>query len=146
MNRYEIEKIHVTGYDRFLIIRNSDNIRFGVHFVEFEELIIGDAPSKLRHVGDNVYGNLYIDLVCNSYKTEEPIRHTQKEEFSVGVDAVVRVVKIIDEYTLLAESDIEDQIIRIEFEDKVDYKVNDVIFVAGSLELEMDELKDKTFS
>lgn len=53
--------------------------------------------------------------------------------------AVVRVVEIIDECTLLAESDIEDQIIRIEFEHDVDYMVNDVIYVVGYLEIEMDE-------
>lgn len=139
MKRYIIEKIHSIGYDRIIIISNSDNIRFFVHFVELEEFLYSNEQTKKRCVGDCVNGCLYIDCVCFSHKTEEPINHTQPQEFCTTVKAVVRVVEIIDECTLLAESDIEDQIIRIEFEHDVDYKVNDVIYVDGSLEIEMDE-------
>lgn len=125
---YIIEE-HCVGCNRFLSIRNSDNLRVDVHFVGFEEFLMGDSMTNLRHVRDSVCRNLYIDLVFFSYKMEEPIRHAQKEKFSVEVDAVVRVMKIIVVFTLLAESDIEDQIIRSEFEHDVDQEVNDFIFL-----------------
>lgn len=53
----------------------------------------------------------------------------------IHIEAVVEVVKVVDEYSLYAHSSILEDCILIEFECEMDYKVGDRVFISGSLEI-----------
>ena len=87
----------------------------------------------------NVYivkGKLFIQYVCESLKVDSELRAVQPFPKSPHIEAVVRVVKHINSYSLLVESAISDSEILVEFENDVTYKKDDVIFFEGELSFE----------
>ena len=73
--------------------------------------------------------------VCESLKVVSELRAVQPFPKSPHVEAVVRVVKHINSYSLLVESAISDSEILVEFENDVAYEKDDVIFLKVNFRL-----------
>lgn len=101
-------------------LKNNDK-KWNVSFVEF------DVKNFIKE-GDIVKGKLFIQYVCESLKVDSELRAVQPFPKSPHIEAVVRVVKHINSYSLLVESAISDSEILVEFENDVTYEKDDVIF------------------
>lgn len=88
-------------------------------------------------------GKLLIDLVTGERKTEGELMHRQPIQRSSHIEAVVQVCQVVDNYSVLAMSTVAEDQILVEFEQAVDYKSGDRIYLEGSLELKItEEVKD----
>jgi len=99
---------------------------------------IAPSPTSAPFIkeGDIVKGKLFIQYVCESLKVDSELRAVQPFPKSPHIEAVVRVVKHINSYSLLVESAISDSEILVEFENDVAYEKDDVIFFEGELSFE----------
>ena len=141
MKNYVLKEIYIVdGYERHVAIEeiNSGN-RHIVHFLECDEYLEDNEQTKKRKIGDVLKGNIFIDLVCDEERTDRKIMHWHPMPRSSDIEAVVEVFQVIDDYSIYAFSSISDEKILVEFEHKVSYQKGDIIFVGGSLELEMEE-------
>ena len=124
MKKYLIEKLWTFEYDYDMAVvkelKNNDK-KWNVSFVEF------DVKNFIKE-GDIVKGKLFIQYVCESLKVDSELRAVQPFPKSPHIEAVVRVVKHINSYSLLVESAISDSEILVEFENDVTYEKDDVIF------------------
>ena len=105
-------------------LKNNDK-KWNVSFVEF------DVKDFIRK-RDIVKGK----YVCESLKVDSELRAIQPFPKSPHIEAVVRVVKHINSYSLLVESAISDSEILVEFENDVAYEKDDVIFLESELSFE----------
>ena len=132
MKKYLIEKLWIFEYDYDMAVvkelKNNDK-KWNVSFVEF------DVKNFIKE-GDIVKGKLFIQYVCESLKVDSELRAVQPFPKSPHIEAVVRVVKHINSYSLLVESAISDSEILVEFENDVAYEKDDVIFFEGELSFE----------
>lgn len=136
MEKYIINNIFSDGYERYATVeRMQDEANLVVHFLEFDEYLEFDKMSKKRKRGDLFEGDLSIELVTYSKKTDRKLNHHQGILNSSHIEAVVKIIRIVDEYSVYALSSIVDDKILIEFESAVNYKVGDKILVIGSLEI-----------
>ena len=71
----------------------------------------------------------------DSQIVNKELMHNQNIPCSSHIEAVIEVSKIIDKYTLLANSSVFSELITLKFEDDVNYRVGDKVLVSGSLEL-----------
>ena len=128
MKKYLIEKLWTFEYDYDMAVvkelKNNDK-KWNVSFVEF------DVKDFIRK-RDIVKGK----YVCESLKVDSELRAIQPFPKSPHIEAVVRVVKHINSYSLLVESAISDSEILVEFENDVAYEKDDVIFFEGELSFE----------
>ncbi len=128
MKKYLIEKLWIFEYDYDMAVvkelKNNDK-KWNVSFVEF------DVKDFIRK-RDIVKGK----YVCESLKVDSELIAVQPFTKSPHIEAVVRVVKHINSYSLLVESAISDSEILVEFENDVTYKKDDVIFFEGELSFE----------
>lgn len=131
----------VDGYERFAGIKRTDacSEQFTVHFLEYDEYLEDSMVSQKRREGDVLEGKLYIDLVPRERKTEEELMHRQPIQRSPHIEAIVQVCEIADNYSVLAMSTLAEQQILVEFEQAVDYKRGERIYLEGSLELKISE-------
>lgn len=136
MKKYVINEISTDGYERFAVIqRSGQDVELNVHFFEYDEFLENNEESSKKKKGDILEGDLSIELVSSNRKVEEALNFCQNLPKSSHIEAVVEVVKVIDEYSLYAHSSILEDSILIEFESGVDYKVGERVFVIGSLEI-----------
>lgn len=139
MKRYVIKTIYSDGYDRFAVIKGIEhNVILNVHFLEYSEYIEnGETSRKIGDIleGDILEGDISIELVSVSKKVDKELMHYQGIQDAPHVEAIVEVAQIINEYSLYAYSSILDDNILIQFENAVDYKVGDRVFIIGSLEM-----------
>ena len=128
MKKYLIEKLWTFEYDYDMAVvkelKNNDK-KWNVSFVEF------DVKNFIKE-GDIVKGK----YVCKSLKVDNELIAVQPFPKSPHIEAVVRVVKHINSYSLLVESAISDSEILVEFENDVAYEKDDVIFFEGELSFE----------
>ena len=136
MDKFVINEIYTDGYERYAIVQISEQERkICVHFLEYDEFLENNKETSKREIGDLLEGELSISLVCASQKVYEEFDYYQKIPKSSHIEAVVEVVKVVDEYSLKVRSSILPGNIMIEFETSADYKAGDRIRVSGSLEL-----------
>lgn len=136
--KYVISDMNVDGYERFVTIKNKENdISFVVHFLEYDEYIQNNEKSKKRDVGDILEGEMAIGLVVVDKEVNATLMHRQLISGSSHIEAIVQVHKIIDDYSVLASSSLVNALILIEFEHKVNYRKGDVIYLEGSLEMNL---------
>ena len=136
MKKYVINAISTDGYERFAVIKSSGhNVELNVHFLEYDEFLDNNEESIKKKNGDILEGDLSIELVSTHRKVEDELGFCQNIPKSSHIEAVVEVVKVVDEYSLYAHSSILEDSILIEFECEVDYKVGERVFVIGSLEI-----------
>ena len=128
MKKYLMEKLWTFEYDYDMAVikelKNNDK-KWNVSFVEF------DVKDFIRK-GDIVKGK----YVCESLKVDSELIAVQPFPKSPHIEAVVRVVKHINSYSLLVESAISDSEILVEFENDVTYEKDDVIFLESELSFE----------
>lgn len=136
MERYVINEIYADGYERYAIIEDVSSRKFVVHFLEYSEYLENNEISQIKKTGDIFKGNIKIDLVCVSKKTNKPIMFQQLIPKSSHIEAIVEVVELVDDYSLYALTAFSDNKILIEFENIIDYRIGDMIYVEGSLEIE----------
>ena len=133
----KIINICTDGYERFVDAETEDKKRIIVHFLEYKEYIDYKKKSELKFVGDIIKGALRIDLVTVSYIENGELMFEQPYKHSSHIIATVEVKKIVDEFSLYAKTNICDEDILLEFENKVKYAINDRIYVVGSLEFDI---------
>ena len=137
MEDYKINITNYMEYDRFANIQNKKGDKFFVHFIEYDDYsnISNDIMQPY-----NIKGTLCIELVCNSKKCDnhEELMYNQTINNSSHINAIVDVKQVLDEYTILASSNIVNYDIVVAFEDKIAYNIGDRIYIEGSLELKQE--------
>ena len=64
----------------------------------------------------------------------------QDIENSSSIKAIIEVKEVVDEYTIYAKTSICDELILIEFENKMMHKQGDRVYIEGELEIETPDL------
>jgi len=75
-------------------------------------------------------------------ETNEELMYVQKNEYS-GINAVVEITEVINEFTYYAKNSIVDRDIILDMEKDMDLKKGDRIYIEGSLQIELEEYKER---
>lgn len=137
--RMIIQNIISDGYERFLEVNTIENKKLFVHYIEYSEYLNDNEKTKIRNVGDILSAEIRIDLVSNSYITNRKLDFFQEIDNSSSIKAIIEVKEVIDEYTIFAKTSLCNEVILIEFENKITYQQNDRVYIEGSLEIEPSE-------
>ena len=142
MEKFIIKKIEADFYERWLRVKKIDDGKeFGIYFVEFsEDVFMMNNISMKRKVGDIIEGNLFIAWITEFERTNKELMYVQKNEYS-GIDAVVEITEVINEFTYYAKNSIVDRDIILDMEKDMDLKKGDRIYIKGSLQIELEEYK-----
>ena len=142
MEKFIIKKIEADFYERWLRVKKIDDGKeFGIYFVEFsEDVFMMNNISIKRKIGDIIEGNLFIAWITEFERTNEELMYVQKNEYS-GIDAVVEITEVINEFTYYAKNSIVDRDIILDMEKDMDLKKGDRIYIEGSLQIELEEYK-----
>jgi hypothetical protein len=134
-----IQNIISDGYERFLVVNTIENKKLIVHYIEYSEYLNDNEKTKIRNVGDILSAEIRIDLVSNSYITNRELDFFQDIDNSSSIKAIIEVKEVIDEYTIFAKTSLCNEVMLIEFENKITYQQNDRVYIEGSLEIEPSE-------
>ena len=142
MEKFIIKRIEADFDERWLRVEKIDDKReFGIYFMEFlEDVFMTNNISMKRKVGDIIEGNLFIAWITEFERTNKELMYVQKNEYS-GIDAVVEITEVINEFTYYAKNSIVDRDIILDMEKDMDLKKGDRIYIKGSLQIELEEYK-----
>ena len=107
-----------------------------------EDVFMMNNISMKRKVGDIIEGNLFISWITEFERTDKELMYVQKNEYS-GIDAVVEITEVINEFTYYAKNSIVDRDIILDMEKDMDLKKGDRIYIEGSLQIELEEYKER---
>lgn len=144
MEKFIIKKIEADFDERWLRVKKIDDGKeFGIYFMEFsEDVFMMNNISMKRKVGDIIEGNLFISWIIEFENTNEELMYVQKNEYD-GIDAVVEITEVINEFTYYAKNSIVDRDIILDMEKDMDLKKGDRIYIEGSLQIELEEYKER---
>ena len=144
MEKFIIKKIEADFDERWLRVKKIDDGKeFGIYFMEFsEDVFMMNNISMKRKVGDIIEGNLFISWITEFERTDEELMYVQKNEYD-GIDAVVEITEVINEFTYYAKNSIVDRDIILDMEKDMDLKKGDRIYIEGSLQIELEEYKER---
>ena len=144
MEKFIIKKIKADFDERWLRVKKIDDGKeFGIYFMEFsEDVFMMNNISMKRKVGDIIAGNLFISWITEFERTDKELMYVQKNEYS-GIDAVVEITEVINEFTYYAKNSIVDRDIILDMEKDMDLKKGDRIYIEGSLQIELEEYKER---
>ena len=144
MEKFIIKKIEADFDERWLRVKKIDDGKeFGIYFMEFsEDVFMMNNISMKRKVGDIIEGNLFIAWITEFERTDKELMYVQKNEYS-GIDAVVEITEVINEFTYYAKNSIVDRDIILDMEKDMDLKKGDRIYIEGSLQIELEEYKKR---
>ena len=144
MEKFIIKKIEADFDERWLRVKKIDDGKeFGIYFMEFsEDVFMMNNISMKRKVGDIIEGNLFIAWITEFERTNEELMYVQKNEYD-GIDAVVEITEVINEFTYYAKNSIVDRDIILDMEKDMDLKKGDRIYIEGSLQIELEEYKER---
>lgn len=144
MEKFIIKKIEADFDERWLRVKKIDDGKeFGIYFMEFsEDVFMMNNISMKRKVGDIIEGNLFIAWITEFERTNEELMYVQKNEYS-GIDAVVEITEVINEFTYYVKNSIVDRDIILDMEKDMDLKKGDRIYIEGSLQIELEEYKER---
>ena len=144
MEKFIIKKIEVDFDERWLRVKKIDDGKeFGIYFMEFsEDVFMMNNISMKRKVGDRIEGNLFISWITEFERTNKELMYVQKNEYS-GIDVVVEITEVINEFTYYAKNSIVDRDIILDMEKDMDLKKGDRIYIEGSLQIELEEYKER---
>ena len=144
MEKFIIKKIEADFDERWLRVKKIDDGKeFGIYFMEFsEDVFMMNNISMKRKVGDIIEGNLFLAWITEFERTNEELMYVQKNEYS-GIDAVVEITEVINEFTYYAKNSIVDRDIILDMEKDMDLKKGDRIYIEGSLQIELEEYKER---
>ena len=142
--KFIIKKIEADFDERWLRVKKIDDGKeFGIYFMEFsEDVFMMNNISMKRKVGDIIEGNLFIAWITEFERTDKELMYVQKNEYS-GIDAVVEITEVINEFTYYAKNSIVDRDIILDMEKDMDLKKGDRIYIEGSLQIELEEYKER---
>ena len=142
MEKFIIKKIEADFDERWLRVKKIDDGKeFGIYFMEFsEDVFMMNNISMKRKVGDIIEVNLFISWITEFERTNEELMYVQKNEYD-GIDAVVEITEVINEFTYYAKNSIVDRDIILDMEKDMDLKKGDRIYIKGSLQIELEEYK-----
>jgi len=111
MEKFIIKKIEADFDERWLRVKKIDDGKeFGIYFMEFsEDVFMMNNISMKRKVGDIIEGNLFIAWITEFERTDKELMYVQKNEYS-GIDAVVEITEVINEFTYYAKNSIVDDL------------------------------------
>ncbi len=142
MKEYIIDELYSDLWERTAIIFEIiSKKRVIVYFIEYDECLESGENSKKRKKGDLLKGRLTIIYLRNSPKVTGELHHQQTKENipSPYIEATIKVSRVVDKYSVYAFSSITDEEMLIEFEEKVNYKIGDTVFVTGTLKLILND-------
>ena len=144
MEKFIIKKIEADFDERWLRVKKIDDGKeFGIYFMEFsEDVFMMNNISMKRKVGDIIEGNLFISWITEFERTDEELMYVQKNEYS-GIAAVVEITEVINELTYYAKNSIIDRDIILDMEKDMNLKKGDRIYIEGSLQIELEEYKER---
>ena len=144
MEKFIIKKIEADFDERWLRVKKIDDGKeFGIYFMEFsEDVFMMNNISMKRKVGDIIEGNLFIAWITEFEKTDEELMYVQKNEYD-GIDAVVEITEVINEFIYYAKNSIVDRDIILDMQKDMDLKKGDRIYIEGSLQIELEEYKER---
>ena len=144
MEKFIIKKIEADFDERWLRVKKIDDGKeFGIYFMEFsEDVFMMNNISMKRKVGDIIEGNLFISWITEFERTNEELMYVQKNEYS-GIDAVVEITEVINEFIYYAKNSIVDRDIILDMQKDMDLKKGDRIYIEGSLQIELEEYKER---
>ena len=144
MEKFIIKKIEADFDERWLRVKKIDDGKeFGIYFMEFsEDVFMMNNISMKRKVGDIIEGNLFTAWITEFERTDKELMYVQKNEYS-GIDAVVEITEVINEFTYYAKNSIVDRDIILDMEKDMDLKKGDRIYIEGSLQIELEEYKER---
>ena len=144
MEKFIIKKIEADFDERWLRVKKIDDGKeFGIYFMEFsEDVFMMNNISMKRKVGDIIEGNLFISWITEFERTNKELMYVQKNEYS-GIDVVVEITEVINEFTYYAKNSIVDRDIILDMEKDMDLKKGDRIYIEGSLQIELEEYKER---
>ena len=144
MEKFIIKKIEADFDERWLRVKKIDDGKeFGIYFMEFsEDVFMMNNISMKRKVGDIIEGNLFIAWITEFERSDKELMYVQKNEYS-GIDAVVEITEVINEFTYYAKNSIVDRDIILDMEKDMDLKKGDRIYIEGSLQIELEEYKER---
>ena len=144
MEKFIIKKIEADFDERWLRVKKIDDGKeFGIYFMEFsEDVFMMNNISMKRKVGDIIEVNLFISWITEFERTNEELMYVQKNEYS-RIDAVVEITEVINEFTYYAKNSIVDRDIILDMEKDTDLKKGDRIYIEGSLQIELEEYKER---
>jgi len=143
MEKFIIKKIEADFDERWLRVKKIDDGKeFGIYFMEFsEDVFMMNNISMKRKVGDIIEGNLFIAWITEFERTNEELMYVQKNEYD-GIDAVVEITEVINEFIYYAKNSIVDRDIILDMQKDMDLKKGDRIYIEGSLQIELEEYKE----
>ena len=117
MEKFIIKKIEADFDERWLRVKKIDDGKeFGIYFMEFsEDVFMMNNISMKRKVGDIIEGNLFIAWITEFERTNKELMYVQKNEYS-GIDAVVEITEVINEFTYYAKNSIVNRDIILDME------------------------------
>lgn len=144
MEKFIIKKIEADFDERWLRVKKIDDGKeFGIYFMEFsEDVFMMNNINMKRKVGDIIEGNLFIAWITEFERTDKELMYVQKNEYS-GIDAVVEITEVINEFTYYAKNSIVDRDIILDMEKDMDLKKGDRIYIEGNLQIELEEYKER---
>ena len=144
MEKFIIKKIEADFDERWLRVKKIDDGKeFGIYFMEFsEDVFMMNNISMKRKVGDIIEGKLFISWITEFERTDEELMYVQKNEYD-GIAAVVEITEVINKLTYYAKNPIVDRDIILDMEKDMDLKKGDRIYIEGSLQIELEEYKER---
>ena len=144
MEKFIIKKIEADFDERWLRVKKIDDGKeFGIYFMEFsEDVFMMNNISMKRKVGDIIEGHLFIAWITEFERTNEELMYVQKNEYD-GIDAVVEITEVINEFIYYAKNSIVDRDIILDMQKDMDLKKGDRIYIEGSLQIELEEYKER---
>ena len=144
MEKFIIKRIEADFDERWLRVEKIDDKReFGIYFMEFlEDVFMTNNISMKRKVGDIIEGNLFIAWVTEFERTDKELMYIQRNEYD-GIATVVEITEVINEFTYYAKNSIVDRDIILDMEKDMDLKKGDRIYIEGSLQIELEEYKER---
>ena len=144
MEKFIIKKIEADFDERWLRVKKIDDGKeFGIYFMEFsEDVFMMNNISMKRKVGDIIEGNLFIAWITEFERTDKELMYIQRNEYD-GIATVVEITEVINEFTYYAKNSIVDRDIILDMEKDMDLKKGDRIYIEGSLQIELEEYKER---
>ena len=144
MEKFIIKRIEADFDERWLRVEKIDDKReFGIYFMEFlEDVFMTNNISMKRKVGDIIEGNLFIAWITEFERTDKELMYIQRNEYD-GIATVVEITQVVNEFTYYAKNSIVNRDIILKTEKDMDLKERDKIYIEGSLQIELEEYKER---
>lgn len=144
MEKFKIKKIKAEFEERWVTVEKIDDGReFKIYFLEFSESnVLPGERSKRRKIGDILEGNLFIAWITEIKRINSELIYIQNCKYS-GIEAVVEITEMVNKSTFYAKNNIINREIILKMERDIELNKGDKVFIGGSLQLELEEYKEK---